>query len=79
MRDAEATLRAVGRDDETGLITLPIAALHFTDTRADGARMHAVNGSTTGGQTWVCWFGRSLRHGVECREYDAYDLIQVRA
>ena len=77
VRDAEATLRRVGRDEATGLITLPVGAIHFTDIRADGARMHAVSGSLTG-EIWVCWSGRSLRFGTECRTYDASDLIQVK-
>jgi hypothetical protein len=78
-RKAEAHLRSVGYDATTGLITLPVAAVHFTDTRADGARMSAVNGSILGGQTWISWSGRMLRFGHECGEYDAYDLIKVRA
>jgi hypothetical protein len=53
LRTAEAVLRRVGRDEVTGLVTLPIAALQFTDVRADGARMAAVCGSITGGRTWV--------------------------
>ena len=79
LRAAEAELRRVGRDEATGLVTLPIAAVRFTDVRADGARMAAVCGSITGGQTWVAWTGRCFRFGVECHEYDAYDLIQVKA
>jgi hypothetical protein len=79
MAEAEATLRQAGYDAVTGLITLPIAVVHFSDVRADGARMSAVNGSVLGGETWVCWKGRCFRHGVECATYDAYDLIQVRA
>ena len=75
---AEAALRVAGRDVNTGLITLPVAAVHFTDERADGARMRAVNGSILGGQTWICWVGRCFRHGIETQTYDAYDLIQVR-
>jgi hypothetical protein len=75
---AEAGLRRAGSDD-AGLITLPVAAVHFTDIRADGARMAAVCGSILGGETWVSWKGRCLRHGVECSEYDAYDLIKVRS
>lgn len=78
LRAAEAELRRAGRD-EAGLITLPVAAVHFTDVRADGARMSAVNGSILGGETWVCWKGRCFRHGVQCDTCDAYDLIQVRA
>jgi hypothetical protein len=78
-RKAEAHLRSAGYDAATGLITLPVAAVHFTDVRADGARMSAVNGSILGGETWVSWSGRCLRFGTECAEYDAYDLIQVRA
>ena len=79
MTEAEARLRRAGYDAATGLITLPVAAVHFTDTRSDGARMSAVCGSTLGGETWVCWKGRCFQHGVQCDTYDAYDLIQVRA
>jgi len=79
LRAAEAQLRAAGLDEDACLITLPLAAVHFTDVRADGARMAAVCGSITGGQIWVAWTGRCLRSGTECRTYDAYDLIQVRA
>ena len=79
LRAADAELRRAGLDEETGLITLPIAAVHFTDVRYDGARMAAVCGSITGGRTWVAWPGRCLRFGVERQEYDAYDLIQVKA
>ena len=79
LRAAEAELRAAGLDEDACLITLPLAAVHFTDVRADGARMAAVCGSITGGQIWVAWTGRCLRYGAECRTYDAYDLIQVRA
>jgi len=78
-REAEAHLRRVGLDPATGLITLPVAAVHFTDIRADGARMSAVNGSILGGWTWICWSGRCFRFGTESAEYDAYDLIQVKA
>ena len=79
IRDAEARLRRAGYDAATGLITLPVAAVHFTDVRADGARMSAVNGSILGGETWISWTGRCFRHGVQCETYDAYDLIQVRS
>ena len=79
LRAAEAELRRAGRDEVTGLIALPIAAVHFTDVRHDGARLAAVCGSITGGRTWVAWSGRCLRFGVECQEYDAYDLILVKA
>ena len=79
LRAAEAELRAAGLDEAAGLITLPLAAVHFTDVRADGARMAAVCGSITSGQIWVAWTGRCIRSGTECRAYDAYDLIQVRA
>ena len=79
LREAEAELRRAGRDEVTGLIALPIAAVHFTDVRHDGARLAAVCGSITGGRTWVAWSGRCLRFGVERQEYDAYDLIQVKA
>jgi hypothetical protein len=75
VRAAEAELRRIGRDDATGLVTLPVAAVHFTDVRADGMRMHAVNGQLDG-EMWICW---GDRHSVDCRTYDAYDLIQVRA
>lgn len=78
VRDAEAALRRAGSDG-AGLITIPVAAVHFSDVRADGARMAAVNGSTLGGRTWIWWTGRMLRFGGEGAEYDAYDLIQVRA
>jgi hypothetical protein len=79
LRAAEAELRRAGLDEVTGLITLPIAAVHFADVRADGARMAAVCGSIIGGRTWVAWSGRCVRFGVECQEYDAYDLIQLKA
>ena len=79
LREAEAELRRAGRDEVTGLVALPIAAVRFTDVRADRARMTAVCGSITGGRTWVAWSGRCLRFGVERQEYDAYDLIQVKA
>jgi hypothetical protein len=79
LRAAEAELRRVGHDEVTGLVTLPIAAVQFTDVRADGARIAAVRGSITGGPAWVAWSGRCVRFGVECQEYDAYDVIQVRA
>ncbi len=79
LRAAEAALRKAGTDPATGLITLPIAAVHFSDVRADGARMSAVSGSILGGETWVTWSGRCLRFGVETAAYDAYDLIQVRS
>ena len=78
LRAAEAQLRQAGHDPATGLITLPVAAVHFTDVRSDGARMSAVKGSLLGGETWICWKGRCFRHGVQCDTYDAYDLIQVR-
>ena len=81
MRAAEADLRRAGTDAVTGLVTLPVAALHFTDVRADGARMAAVNGSLLGGELWACWKGRSLRHGVEAVTYaDGWsEFVQVRA
>ncbi len=79
LRAAEAELRAAGLEEDAGLITLSLAAVHFTDVRADGARMAAVCGSITGGEIWVAWTGRCFRFGVECRTYDACDLIQVRA
>ncbi len=79
LREAEAHLRAVGRDDATGLITLPIAAVHFSDVRADGARMSAVCGSILGGEVWVSWSGRCFRFGCDSQTYDAYDLIQVKS
>ena len=79
MRDAEARLRAAGYDATTGLITLPVAAAHFSDVRADGARMAAVNGSILGGEIWVSWSGRCFRFGCDSQTYDAYDLIQVKA
>jgi hypothetical protein len=79
VRAAEAELRRIGHDEVTGLVTLPIAAAHFTDVRADGARMAAVCGSLLGGEFSVCWSGRCLRFGVEDQTCDAWDLIQVRA
>ena len=79
LREVEAELRRAGRDEVTSLVALPIAAVRFTDVRAGGARMAAVCGSITGGRTWVAWSGRCFRFGVECREYDAYDVIQVKA
>jgi hypothetical protein len=77
VRAAEADLRRIGRDDATGLITLPVAAVHFTDVRADGARMRAVNGSLLG-EIWVCWGGLPRPRYIDARTYDAYDLVQVR-
>jgi hypothetical protein len=41
--------------------------------------MVAVCGNITGGRTWVAWSGRCFLCGVECQEYDAYDVIQVKA
>jgi hypothetical protein len=41
--------------------------------------MAAACGSITGGRVWVAWSGRCLRFGVECQEYAAYDMIQVKA
>lgn len=79
LRAAEAELRAAGLDKSAGLITLPLAAVHFTDVRADGARMAAACGSITGGEIWVAWTGRCFQSGTECRTYGAYDLVQVRA
>ena len=79
LRAAEAELRRVGHDEVTGLVTLPIAAVQLTDVRAVGARIAGVCGSITGGRAWVAWSGRCFRFGVECQEYDAYDVIQVRA
>ena len=79
LREADAELRRAGRDEVTGLVTLPIAAVQFTDVRADGARIAAMCGSVTGGRTWVAWSGRCFRFGVECQEYDADDVIQVKA
>jgi hypothetical protein len=78
LRDAETRMRAAGRDPSTGLVTLPAAAVHFTDVRADGARMTAVNGSLLGGPVWICWSGRSLRFGVEARTYERDDLVELR-
>jgi hypothetical protein len=77
LRDAEAAMRRAGLDPDTGLITLPAAAVRFTDTRADGARMRAVCGSRDG-QVWVCWHGRALPCGIETRTYGPDDLIQIR-
>ena len=79
LREAEARLREAGHDAATGLITLPVAAVHFTDIRSDGARMAAVSGSILGGEVWVSWSGRCFRFGCDSRTYDAYDLIQVKA
>ena len=79
MRAAEAALRQAGRDAESGLITLPVVAVDFTDVRADGARMAAVNGSLLGGEVWVSWSGRSLPFGTEAVTYGPADLIQVKA
>ena len=79
LRAAEARLRQVGHDPSTGLITLPVAAVHFWDVRADGARMAAVNGSILGGEIWVSWSGRCFQFGCDSRTYDAYDLIEVKA
>ena len=76
---AEAYLRNAGFDAATGLTTIPVAAVRFGDVRADGARLRAVNGSVCGGETWMCWSGRSLPCGIETREYGAWDLIQVKA
>jgi len=76
---AAAQLRRAGLDEVAGLITLPVAAIRFTDLRADGARISAVSGSVLGGEVWVCWTGRGLPSGIEPRTYDAWDLIQVRA
>ena len=78
VRAAEAALRRAGRDETTGTTTIPVAAVHFSDVRADGARMAAVNGSILGGEVWVCWKGRALRFGVETATYRAWDLVQVR-
>jgi hypothetical protein len=79
MRAEETLLREVGRDEVSGLVTLPVAAVHFSDERADGARLRAVNGSLLGGETWMLWAGRSLPCGIESRTYDAWDLVQVKA
>jgi hypothetical protein len=78
LRAAESALRAAGRDAETGLVLLPVAAVHFGDERADGARMRAVNGSLLTGEAWVCWSGRSLPYGTESRDYGPADLILIR-
>jgi len=78
MRAAESALRATGRAGD--LIMLPIAAVHFSDVRADGARMTAVNGSLLSGESWVCWQGGALRFGIETWSGDAWTtLVQVRA
>jgi hypothetical protein len=79
LRAAESALRAAGRDAATGLVLLPVTALHFGDVRADGARMVAVNGSLLTGEAWVCWTGRSLPYGSETRDYGPADLILIRA
>ena len=79
LRAAEAALRKAGTDPATGLITLPVAAVRFTDVRADGARLRAVNGRTTGGEVSMLWGGLPRPQLIDDRTYDAYDLIQVRA
>jgi len=79
LAEAEARLRNAGFDAAAGLVTIPVAAVHFSDVRADGARVRAVNGSTLGGEIWLCWSGRSLPCGIETRGYGAWDLIQVKA
>jgi hypothetical protein len=79
MRAAEAALREAGRDAAAGLVTLPVTAVHFSDVRADGARIAAVNGSLLGGDVWVLWSGRSLPFGTEATTYGPADLIQVKA
>lgn len=76
---AEAALRQAGLDTESGLVTLPVTAVRFSDTRADGARMRAVNGSLLGGDVWVTWSGRALPCGIESRTYGPADLVQVKA
>lgn len=76
---AEARMRAAGTDDSGELVTIPIGAVRFSDVRADGARMRAVNGSLLGGPVWVSWSGRSLPCGVECREYGPGEMVQVKA
>jgi hypothetical protein len=79
LRAAEADLRRAGYDPATGLITLPIGAVHFTDVRADGARMAAVCGSILGGGSWVAWRGRCFRFGVDTQTYTDTDMIQIRS
>ena len=80
MRTAEADLRRAGTDAVTGLVTLPVAALHFSDVRADGARIAAVNGSLLGGELWAYWTGGSLRLGEACVYADGWsEFVQVRA
>jgi hypothetical protein len=79
LREAEAALRQAGHDQATGLITLPVANVHFGDVWADGSRMVAVNGSMLGGEIWVARSGRCFRFGVDARYFDAYDLVQIRA
>jgi hypothetical protein len=76
---AEAAMRQAGLDAEAGLVTVPVAAVRFSDVRADGARMRAVNGSLLGGDVWVTWSGRSLPCGIESRSYGPADLVQVKA
>jgi hypothetical protein len=78
MREAETELRRAGYDAATRTITLPVAAVHFTDVRADGARMLGVSGSILG-EVWVLWGNLPRPRLIEDRTYDAYDLIQVRA
>lgn len=79
LAEAEARLRAAGFDRASGLITLPVSAVHFSDVRADGARMAAVCGGAGSDQVWVSWTGRSLRFGVESLTYGPWDLVQIRA
>jgi hypothetical protein len=69
---AEAAMRDAGRDDVAGLVTVPVAAVKFSDVRADGVRMRAVCGSLT-------WSGRALPCGVESRSYGPADVVQVKA
>ena len=79
MRAAETQLRRAGHDEASGTVTLPIAAVHFSDVRADGAYLRAVNGSLLGGETWALSAGHSLPHGIESRTYGAWDLVQIKA
>lgn len=79
LAEAEAQLRAAGFDRVSGLITLPVSAVHFSDVRADGARMSAVCGGSHSAEVWVSWSGRALPYGVESRTYGPWDLVQIKA
>jgi hypothetical protein len=76
--EAEARLRNAGYNAETGLVTIPVAAVRFADVRADGARVRAMSSDGNDG-IWLCWAGRALPCGIETREYGKWDLIRVKA